>query len=89
MQVTNNPQFEDLTYLRTGGYLTFKLSRITGVGEFELECVLSSPGVKVESNRVTQHRVLGSKLLMCDANLIETNSNLWSLIYFSCPMKSG
>ena len=43
--VTDNPQFEDLTDLGTGGNLTFKLSRITGVGEFKLERVLSSPSV--------------------------------------------
>ena len=43
--VTDNPQFEDLTDLGTGGHLTFKLSRITGVGEFKLERVLSSPSV--------------------------------------------
>ena len=43
--VTDNPQFEDLTDLGTGGHLTFKLARIAGVGEFELEGVLSSPRV--------------------------------------------
>ena len=43
--VTDNSQFEDLTDLGTGGHLTFKLSRITGVAEFKLEGVLSSPSL--------------------------------------------
>ena len=45
VRVTDNSQFEDLTDLGTGGHLTFKLSRITGVAEFKLEGVLSSPSL--------------------------------------------
>ena len=50
--VTDKPQFEDLTDLGTGGALTFKLSRINGLDEFQLEGVLSSPGVEIDIDKL-------------------------------------